>query len=74
MVRQKVHSALVCHSHENAYVHRLGDVIYLNALGKDIVVLNSEQAANDLLDKRSANYSDRSYMPVYDLYVSLFSR
>ena len=35
------------------------DVIYFNALGNHIVILNSMQAANDLLDKRSSIYSDR---------------
>ena len=33
--------------------------MYLNLLGQDIVVLGSLKAARDLLDKRSANYSDR---------------
>ncbi|CAE6401944.1 unnamed protein product [Rhizoctonia solani] len=35
------------------------DIIYLNLLRNDIVVLNSAQAASDLLDKRSSLYSDR---------------
>ncbi|TBU37381.1 CyP450 monooxygenase [Dichomitus squalens] len=36
-----------------------GDVVYLNLLGQSVVVLNSAQAITDLLDKRSAIYSDR---------------
>ncbi|KEP49763.1 cytochrome P450 family protein [Rhizoctonia solani 123E] len=35
------------------------DIIYLDLLGHDIVVLNSPQAAVELLDKRSSIYSDR---------------
>lgn len=35
------------------------NIIHFNALGNNIVVLNSMQAAKDLLDKRSAIYSDR---------------
>ncbi|KAF8695637.1 cytochrome P450, partial [Rhizoctonia solani] len=35
------------------------DIIHLNIMGQSIVVLNSAQAASDLLDKRSAIYSDR---------------
>ncbi|KAJ7690142.1 cytochrome P450 [Mycena rosella] len=35
------------------------DIIYLNAIGTSIVVLSSVEAAEDLLDKRSAIYSDR---------------
>lgn len=31
----------------------------MEALGKRILVLNSTEAAHDLLDKRSATYSDR---------------
>ncbi|CAE6531694.1 unnamed protein product [Rhizoctonia solani] len=36
------------------------DIISLEFLGNTIVVLNSAQSANDLLDKRSAIYSDRT--------------
>ncbi|KAI0002868.1 cytochrome P450 [Russula compacta] len=39
--------------------NKYGDLIYLNAAGKPIVVLNSQRAAVDLLDRRSAIYSDR---------------
>ncbi|CEL53482.1 O-methylsterigmatocystin oxidoreductase OS=Aspergillus flavus (strain ATCC 200026 / FGSC A1120 / NRRL 3357 / JCM 12722 / SRRC 167) GN=ordA PE=2 SV=1 [Rhizoctonia solani AG-1 IB] len=35
------------------------DIIYLKLLGYEIVVLNSSEAASDLLDKRSGLYSDR---------------
>ncbi|RDW92582.1 hypothetical protein BP5796_01976 [Coleophoma crateriformis] len=35
------------------------DVLYFNVLGRPIVVLNSVQAAVDLMDKRGANYGDR---------------
>ena len=36
-----------------------GDVAYINILGKEMILLNSSKAAVDLLDKRSADYSDR---------------
>lgn len=39
------------------------DVVYLEILGNRILVLNSAQAASDLLDKRSALYSDRVCPP-----------
>ncbi|GJE84149.1 cytochrome P450 [Phanerochaete sordida] len=35
------------------------DIIYLNLAGTPMVVLNSAQAVNDLLEKRSSIYSDR---------------
>ena len=37
----------------------IGDVTYVNVLGKEMIILNSSKAAVELLDKRSANYSDR---------------
>ncbi|RDX44595.1 CyP450 monooxygenase [Lentinus brumalis] len=37
-----------------------GDVVHLDALGQPMIVLGSHEAAVDLLEKRSANYSDRS--------------
>ncbi|KAJ8508820.1 hypothetical protein ONZ45_g8943 [Pleurotus djamor] len=38
---------------------RYGDVIYISLLGKELIILNTLQAARDLLEKRSAIYSDR---------------
>ena len=35
------------------------DVLYLSYLGADRIILNSNEAISDLLDKRSAIYSDR---------------
>jgi hypothetical protein len=36
-----------------------GELIYLNAGGQPIVVLNSQRVAADLLDRRAGIYSDR---------------
>ncbi|KAH7329771.1 cytochrome P450 [Rhizoctonia solani] len=36
------------------------DVVHLDILGLNIIVLNSAQAATELLDKRSAKFSDRT--------------
>ena len=38
---------------------RTGDLIYLNAPGQPIVVMNTHKVAGDLLDRRSRIYSDR---------------
>jgi hypothetical protein len=38
------------------------DVIYFRVLGSDTVVLNSREAAVELLDQRSGIYSDRPRM------------
>ncbi|TFK33315.1 cytochrome P450, partial [Crucibulum laeve] len=44
-----------------------GDVIHLRIPGRSIIVLNSKQAAIELLEKRSANYSDRPNFVVYEI-------
>ena len=48
---------------------RPGDVIHLDMLGQHIIVLGSLKAARDLLDKRSANYSDRPTSVMVQLWV-----
>ncbi|PPQ95248.1 hypothetical protein CVT26_014939 [Gymnopilus dilepis] len=40
------------------------DILELNILGKSIVVLDTIEAVNELLDKRSAIYSNRPRMPM----------
>ncbi|VDC01478.1 unnamed protein product [Peniophora sp. CBMAI 1063] len=41
-----------------------GDIIYLNAMGKPMVILNSPSIATELLDRRATIYSDRPTMIV----------
>jgi hypothetical protein len=38
---------------------RPGDLIYLNAAGQPVVIINSQKVAIELLDRRAAIYSDR---------------
>ncbi|KAH7919213.1 cytochrome P450 [Leucogyrophana mollusca] len=40
-----------------------GDLIYARFFSQDVVIINSEKIAKDLLEKRSSNYSDRPYLP-----------
>ena len=40
-------------------IARAGDVIYLNAMGQPIVILNNPSIAAELLDRRASIYSDR---------------
>ncbi|KAJ3569370.1 hypothetical protein NP233_g5089 [Leucocoprinus birnbaumii] len=52
------------------YYKRLGDqfgskILYLEAFGQPIVVLNSAKAGKDLLDRRSATYSSRPHMTMF---------
>ncbi|KAF8330883.1 cytochrome P450 [Cantharellus anzutake] len=44
-----------------------GDVVYLTAFSRPIIVLNSAKAAIDLLDKRSAIYSSRPHSHMADV-------
>ena len=47
----------------------VGDVIYLRAFSKVIVVLSSYSAIKDLLEKRGEYYSDRPSIPIMKMYV-----
>ena len=48
----------------------LGDMVYLENLGRPLIFINSYEIAVDLFEKRSANYSSRPSFPmVNDLYV-----
>ena len=44
-------------------------MIYSRILGIDMIIINSETAARELLDKRSAIYSDRPVLRTNELYV-----
>lgn len=48
-----------CSSSHEVSLFSTGDVIHLENFGQHFVILNSEEAAVDLLEKRSAIYSDR---------------
>ena len=43
--------------------------MYLNVLGKPMIVINSYDAAVELLENKSANNSDRPPMVMASLYV-----
>ena len=47
-----------------ADLESVGDIFYLEILGRKIVVVNNYEMANELLDKRSAIYSDRPRLPM----------
>ncbi|KAI0179025.1 cytochrome P450 [Hypoxylon sp. FL1284] len=59
---------------ENAHLKHMeyakqynSDVVYFNVLGNHMVVLNSQKAANELLDKRGANYQDRPRFVLFEV-------
>ena len=49
--------------------HWIGDVMHSRLPGKSIVVLDSAQAAIDLLDKAGSNFSCRPKFSLYELWV-----
>ena len=46
---------------------RLGDLVFLTVLGKNVLFVNSFKTANDLFEKRSSNYSDRAESQMVNL-------
>ncbi|RPD61592.1 cytochrome P450 [Lentinus tigrinus ALCF2SS1-6] len=46
---------------------RYGDVLHFRVLGESIVVLNSPRAVKDILEKKAANTSDRTQIPMIEL-------
>ncbi|EAU89619.2 cytochrome P450 [Coprinopsis cinerea okayama7 len=51
----------------NEWKKEYGDLIYLEALGQKILILNSLESIEALLVKRGTNYSDRASTPIIDL-------
>ena len=51
----------------------IGDVIHLDLLGKCIIILNSMEAATELLEKRGAKYSDRPFFAAFNLSVPILA-
>ncbi len=48
----------------NAEVLCEGDIVYMGVFGNPIVVLNTKQAAYDLLDRKGSMYSSRPQRPM----------
>ncbi|KAF4577406.1 hypothetical protein EYR36_005394 [Pleurotus pulmonarius] len=51
----------------HAWAKEYGDIMHLHTLGFHLVVLDSREAAIDLLEKRGAIYSDRPYLRAFEL-------
>jgi hypothetical protein len=46
------------------------DILYLGAVGKHLIILNSVEAANELCGDRSATYSSRPHLTmITELYI-----
>ena len=54
MVRKTIHFAYL-----DIFNHDPGEIVYCRLFSQDIVILNSEKVARDLLERRSQNYSTR---------------
>lgn len=53
--------------HYDNLAKRYGEIFHLSALGKHIVVVNTEEAAYELFTRRSAVYSDRAQLPMVSI-------
>ena len=51
-------------------MHRLGEIMYISALGKGMLMINSQRAADDLLEKRSNISSDRQHFISFGDYMT----
>jgi hypothetical protein len=45
----------------------IGDLIHLKALGQHIIFISSYETATDLMERRSALYSDRTHSSMMEL-------
>ncbi|KAG1757498.1 cytochrome P450 [Suillus lakei] len=57
----------------NAWRSTYGDIIYARLLSKPVLVINSEEVAKDLFERRSSIYSDRPRSIVYEAFASDFN-
>lgn len=48
---------------------QVGGIIHLSVFGRSFIVLNSLEAAADLLDGRASNYSGRPRFPLCEMYA-----
>jgi hypothetical protein len=46
-----------------------GDIVYSRVLGQHIIIIGSIDVARELLDRRSATYSDRPFLQTNEEYV-----
>lgn len=51
----------------NALSKEFGNLIYLEVIGQPLLILNSTQEINELLEKRASNFSDRVHTPSLNL-------
>ncbi|KAG2141287.1 cytochrome P450 [Suillus clintonianus] len=56
-----------------AWANKYGKIIHSRLLGIDFIIINSEAIARELLDKRSAIYSDRPVIRTNELYGLAFN-
>lgn len=50
----------------------LGDIVYVTLIGRPIIILNTVEAATNLLMTRSGNYSERPTIPLLELFVNRY--
>jgi hypothetical protein len=53
---------VVCAHRRNLFPPKGSEILHLEAAGQHIIVLDNAEAANELLEKRSSLYSNRSFL------------
>jgi cytochrome P450 len=53
--------------HLTSMLH-VGNLMHISVLGEHLIIINSQKVAEELLEKRSRNYSDRPEIPVMHMY------
>jgi len=48
-------------------LHQDSDVLHFNVLGRSVIVLNSIEAAHELLDKKGQKYADRPRFVLFEV-------
>lgn len=55
---------------DESTLFRSGDIVFIRVFGRPTLIVNSVQAAFDLMEKRSTKYSDRAPSVLFsELYV-----
>ena len=51
----------------NLVLRLLGDVVCLQVFGQVVIILCSQKAIKDLIEKRGELYSDRIVLPIFEM-------
>lgn len=62
---------IVSFMHNIDCLHGTGDIVHIRVFGQPIIILSSLEAAHEIFEKHSSNFSDRLFTPMLELYVNI---